>query len=319
VQRRTPHYFPHCQGKSLPARAIRELGKVSDQEIADRYGVPVETVRLARALRGIPPRTGRKSTWTPERDALLGTMPDARLARRLGLTPNAVFERRRARGIAPFAPSAAERRKKWTKRRLARLGQVTDRELAEELGMTASSVVEKRMSLGIPSCTGRPGRPRRHWTKEELALLGRLHDTEVARRLGIGRRYVWAKRRELGILARTEKEIEARWTPQRLARLGKVPDRQLAAEMGITAAAVRGVRERRGIVRHRSKPAARTRGSGGRPARQPWTPERVRRLGTVPDDVIAKEMGLTTAAVSAYRTRLGILPCRPPSPPRAQS
>ena len=172
-------------------------------------------------------------------------------------------------------------------------------------GISTSSVVEKRMSRGIPSSTGRPGRPRRQWTKEELALLGRLHDTEVARRLGIGRRFVWSKRRELGIPARTEKEIEARWTPERLAQLGKVPDRQLAAEMGLTPAAVAAFRERRGIARRKSKP-------GTRPTRQPWTPERVRRLGTVPDETIAKEMGLTRAAVAAHRTRLGILPCHPP-------
>ena len=134
----------------------------------------------------------------------------------------------------------------------------------------------------------------------------------VAKRLGIGRRFVWSKRRELGIPARTEKEIEARWTPERLAQLGKVPDRQLAAEMGLTPAAVATFRERRGIARRRSKP-------GTRPTRQPWTPERVRRLGTVPDETIAKEMGLTRAAVAAHRTRLGILPCHPPARPSRRS
>jgi len=180
-------------------------------------------------------------------------------------------------------------------------------------------VVEKRAALGIPSCTGRTGRPRRRWAKEELSLLGRLHDTEVARRLGIGRRFVWAKRRALGIPAKTEKEIGARWTPSRLARLGKVPDRELAAEMGLTPAAVAGFRQRRGIARHPSWPASRSRGRDGRAARQPWTPELIRRLGTVPDAVIAKEMGLTRAAVAAHRTRLGILPCHPPASPRSKS
>jgi hypothetical protein len=44
----------------------------------------------------------RPPPWTPERDALLGTMPDSALARKLRCSPMSVFYRRRKRGIEAF-------------------------------------------------------------------------------------------------------------------------------------------------------------------------------------------------------------------------
>jgi hypothetical protein len=47
-----------------------------------------------------PPAAGRP--WTPEEDALLGTMPDPEVARRTGCTPGAIQWRRAALGIDGF-------------------------------------------------------------------------------------------------------------------------------------------------------------------------------------------------------------------------
>ena len=47
------------------------------------------------------------TSWTPDRVALLGTMPDAALARRLGLSTGAVLQARRSRGIPAYSPAAA--------------------------------------------------------------------------------------------------------------------------------------------------------------------------------------------------------------------
>jgi hypothetical protein len=44
---------------------------------------------------------GKSVTWTPAKDALLGTMPDTALARRLRCSPQVVRWRRK-RGIAVF-------------------------------------------------------------------------------------------------------------------------------------------------------------------------------------------------------------------------
>lgn len=47
--------------------------------------------------------------WTPEQDALLGTMPDQKAADMLGMTQTPVLMRRRSLGIPPFR---APRRKR---------------------------------------------------------------------------------------------------------------------------------------------------------------------------------------------------------------
>lgn len=287
----------------LPAAATRQFGIVPDGRIAEEFGVPVEAVRYARCARGIVGRRGSpRVAWTPARDALLGTMSDARLARKLGVTPNTIFQRRSVLGIAPFGKTRAEAQKKWTPAILQRLGKLPDAELAERLGVSVSTVVERRKILGIASPTGRRGRPPRVWTKEQIALLGKLTDTEVARRLHIGRRHVQAKRRALGLVAAFEKKHRKRWTPARLAKLGKVTDRALAAEIGVTPSSVAVQRRQRNIPAYTSSGSRQRQ----RRTRQPWTPARVKRLGKEVDQVLADEMGITRAAVAAFRARLGI-------------
>ncbi len=50
-------------------------------------------------------RGGARTRWSKARLALLGTMPDAQLAKKLGAAPNTVLFRRRKLGIPPYAPS----------------------------------------------------------------------------------------------------------------------------------------------------------------------------------------------------------------------
>jgi hypothetical protein len=61
---------------------------------------------LALGLR--PPGRWGENGWTPDQTAMLGTMPDADLARRIGRTVEAVRCQRTLRGI----PSARDRRKR---------------------------------------------------------------------------------------------------------------------------------------------------------------------------------------------------------------
>ncbi len=86
----------------FPARVVRRLGEVPDRRLAEELGVSTETVRRKRMALNIPP-CRRELVWTAERDALLGTMPDAALARRLKASPNAVKIRRHRVGVAPYA------------------------------------------------------------------------------------------------------------------------------------------------------------------------------------------------------------------------
>jgi hypothetical protein len=83
--------------------------------------------------------------WTAEQLALLGTLPDAEVARRTGRTPNAVRQMRERLGI----PNPAGNR--WTAEGLALLGTLPDREVARRLGRSLASVTQKRCQLGIPN------------------------------------------------------------------------------------------------------------------------------------------------------------------------
>jgi hypothetical protein len=91
-------------------------------------------------------RTGRRSTFTPEDDALLGTAPDDVVAARLGRSKSAVILRRQQLGITAFR---YHQRHAWTAEQDARLGTEKDVATARRLGISALAVGRRRRALGI--------------------------------------------------------------------------------------------------------------------------------------------------------------------------
>lgn len=281
----------------VPRALFSRLGSQPDAVLAEEFGIPVEEVRRQRYLRGI---STSNLVWDDELLALLGTASDQKIANRLGVPQATVKRQRRSRGIAPFGETTAEKKHHWTKRQLAWLGKLSDQEIANRLGLSQTTVGTKRVSLGIEPV--KKGRPPRCWTKRELALLGKLSDSEVGRRLGIHRRKVALKRQGLGLPNPTEAESQSRWTPHVINKLGKVSDRQVADELGISAATVTAYRFRHRIAaRNPHSQRGRPKGGGFR-----WTPDLVKRLGTVPDSQLADELEVTRQAVAQIRKRLGI-------------
>jgi hypothetical protein len=67
----------------------------------------MQSVRQRRHTLGIAPFTAPPAPWTKADDRLLGTMPDAELAARLGRSKTAIELRRQQRRIAPFRRPAA--------------------------------------------------------------------------------------------------------------------------------------------------------------------------------------------------------------------
>ncbi|HEX9046774.1 MAG TPA: hypothetical protein VF988_07090, partial [Verrucomicrobiae bacterium] len=85
--------------------------------------------------------------WTPEEDALLGTLTDGEVAARLGLTIPAVAHRRRRLGRAVrFA-----HRRPWTPEEDALLGTASDTAIAAQLDRAIATVCMRRQKLGIPN------------------------------------------------------------------------------------------------------------------------------------------------------------------------
>jgi len=172
--------------------------------------------------------------WSEQEIALLGTDSDPKIARRLGLSNYAVFDKRRSLGI-PRPPQ------RWTEAEIGLLGTASDGEVARRIGKKASTVKFKREQLGIPPSLAR-------WTKEQIALLGTASDSIVARKLRKNEAAVKRKRIVVGI-----PPFVARWTEEETALLGRGPDDAVAAVLGRTLEAVRLHRTRLSIPAYHLK------------------------------------------------------------------
>lgn len=84
------------------------------------------------------------SWWTPDKVALLGTVPDAELASRWGINNATVAYARARHGIPPHQPQ-----KKWTADQVAMLGQMTDAEVARRTGRSKWAVTKARRERKI--------------------------------------------------------------------------------------------------------------------------------------------------------------------------
>jgi hypothetical protein len=101
---------------------------------------------------GIKPRGGRRPRatdgrrWAAEQLALLGTLPDSKVAVKIGRTLRAVQQKRERLGIPNPNPG------RWTAEEVVLLGTAPDDQVARRLGLTEPAVRQKRQKLGIPPC-----------------------------------------------------------------------------------------------------------------------------------------------------------------------
>ena len=91
--------------------------------------------------------SGDVRPWTHAEDKLLGTMPDAEVAKRIKRNVVAILKRRHRLQI----PNRVPARYVWTQKQIARLGSMPDRKLAEQIGCPDYVVTYKRRSLKIPA------------------------------------------------------------------------------------------------------------------------------------------------------------------------
>jgi hypothetical protein len=89
--------------------------------------------------------------WTPEEDALLGTMFDAEVVARTGRQVRDVYARRRHLGIPAYRPNPGGLSRPWTPEEDALLGTLDDLALAEKLDRPGAEVTRRRRGLGIPA------------------------------------------------------------------------------------------------------------------------------------------------------------------------
>lgn len=231
--------IPAVESKPAIARtaALAKLLQLPNRELRTRYDLNKGTALKLRREFGIRTPDGRNRRWTAARRTQLGQQPDARLAKKMGLTPGAVGAKRRTLGIPPQV-----RKRRWSEAELARLGRRPDREVAVQTARSVSTVKAKRRTLGIAAM---PAAPRHHWSEAERVRLGTVTDRALADELGLSPREVTAQRYTLGIAACQNQNI--RWRKGDLARLGKLADRKLAAKLGLSDETVRRKRCALGI------------------------------------------------------------------------
>lgn len=283
-------------------------------------------------------RVANQIDWPDHLAKKLGTVPDARLARRAKVSLSAVVRERQRRGVSPsrtFRPPI-----EWTEAMLVQLGEASDADVARALALSKSSVAYKRRALGIPCWGGcETRRPDPFWTPARVALLGTDRDLAVARRLRVSRGVVAAQRRNRGIPPFAPRRPKVAWTSEMVGLLGVLSDRRLAERFAIGEDTVRRERHRRGIpplkddswkvvrepgldtlLRLQTNHVVRLTGLNEKTVRKlrhdlglaqpgivtPWTPEALAFLGEVDDEALASLLGLRVDTVRLKRTQAGI-------------
>lgn len=88
--------------------------------------------------------------WTTGREALLGSAPDHKVAKKIGATPGQVTYRRKQLDIPAFVGSSPKKTV-LPEKAIAFLGKTSDASIARRHGVGESSVKRIRAELGIPA------------------------------------------------------------------------------------------------------------------------------------------------------------------------
>lgn len=158
--------------------------------------------------------------WTPEHDALLGTLPDAALAEHLGVSLHTARSRRIALDVPPCRswrpslkkppPPPRPPREPSSVVDAPREPSLSSQVAADpDLGRESDPVIAKRYGVSralVQWIRRKLGKPRRQTPRDHAAnVLGRdasarmRHGPELARELGVSTATVYKLRRDLGI------------------------------------------------------------------------------------------------------------------------
>lgn len=223
----------------------------------------------------------------------LGKQGDKSLAKEFNVAVHKVAQERRLRQIPPF------RTVDWTPEKVAILGTMSESNAARLIGVSTTAVFARRVSLGIPPFIKSPEEAKFQWKASHLKKLGKVPDSLVASELGVSASVVNSKRQSMGIPPSSSTgRVLKPWSADELAMLGRKPDTVVAAETGRGRRHVRTKRESLGIPPVQQQKSIQ------------WTKKLIRRLGTVTDAELAKELGVSLQNVALHRRGFRIQPFR---------
>jgi hypothetical protein len=253
--------------------------------------IPVEKIKAPEIPREL--HHPLRLRWQVKALRLLGHMPDAKLARKMGVSLDAVQAERRRRRIEPFRPRIPNI--EWTPKMIQLLGTDIDSNIATQLGFPEHSVSLKRWKMGIaPYANRRKKRNTFAWTRDKIALLGTDGDRVIARRLGVSVPTVAIKRTQVGIRS-FYPQRRIRWTKGMVALLGKVTDWKIARKYKMSQESVARDRRKRGIPPCvENRPVKRT--------------PRLKPILALPMRLIGRRYKISTETVARLRQELGVSP-----------
>jgi hypothetical protein len=173
---------------------VRQLGRISDRRVAERFGIGEDTVRRERNRRGVPPL--KSDSWKVLRKRELRgllRLQTNEVVRRTGLNEKTVRRLRSDLGMPQPGKTTA-----WTLEALGSLGRVPDDVLAARLDFSVSTVQLKHTQLGIRF------RVNRRWSNGEDDLVRRLPTEEAVHATGRTRKAVLHRRKKLGLPNKSE-------------------------------------------------------------------------------------------------------------------
>ncbi len=172
-------------------------GKMSDREVARRFGICSNTVRRYRLNFGIPaydPRSTEAPIGLLEK---LAIESNYQLAKEFNIATSRVEALRTETGIQEpklqrprFIPLEVGI---WTDSAIAMLGTMPDPELADRLGVSRTPVKKMRKKLGIAAYK----EPFPEITAEIAAEFGKVSDSSLAKRLGVSASFIRRARMKL--------------------------------------------------------------------------------------------------------------------------
>lgn len=176
--------------------------------LEESYG-GMETRKISEALDRSPKAVRRKAhelglsyhgSKLDERERLYGEgKSDREIAEIQGVTPNAISEWRRQRGLESKGPGSSQ--KEFTNGEFIGLYRedLNDAEIEERLGVTPSAIKRRRDKLELESNGSQGGQLA--FTDEEYIELYKkgLNDYEAAEKLGVTQTSVWERRQKLDL------------------------------------------------------------------------------------------------------------------------
>lgn len=293
-----------------PPEHIALLGTMTDADVAKIIGGKTSTVmekRQSLQIAPFKPKVGRlkgKSRpnfdWTDHHIKLLGTKPDAELARQFGLSNSAVGLKRRSLGIS--SPKGMNERFVVPPEFIDKLGVWSDAKIARCLNTYGSVISRARRKLGVAAIM-----KHNILSEEANALLGKSTDTEIARLYGVSVTCVSERRNSLSIARKAQVGHRKKLLPQEaIQKLGKVKDTILAKEYKVSIAVIYRYRQELKIERYIRGKQRKHDATINRRAAYVWNDAQISRLGTAPDTELAKIFNFPNYAVRNKRYALGI-------------